>query len=56
MTDPIIGSLLMGWETLYGYLSQHVLTCLVPAFFIAGGIAAFSSPGGSPHSSTKKQF
>jgi len=41
MTDPIIGSLLMGWETLYSYLSQHVLTCLVPAFFIAGGIAAF---------------
>jgi uncharacterized membrane protein YraQ (UPF0718 family) len=41
MTDPIIGSLLMGWETLYAYLSQHVLTCLVPAFFIAGGIAAF---------------
>ncbi len=41
MTDPITGSLLMGWETLYSYLSQHVLTCLVPAFFIAGGIAAF---------------
>ena len=41
MTDPIIGSLLMGWETLYSYLSQHVITCLVPAFFIAGGIAAF---------------
>jgi len=41
MTDPITGSLLMGWETLYGYLSQHVITCLVPAFFIAGAIAAF---------------
>jgi len=41
MTDPILGSLLMGWDTLYSYLSQHVLTCLVPAFFIAGGIAAF---------------
>jgi uncharacterized membrane protein YraQ (UPF0718 family) len=41
MTDPIIGSLLLGWETLYSYLTQHVLTCLVPAFFIAGGIAAF---------------
>jgi uncharacterized membrane protein YraQ (UPF0718 family) len=41
MTDPITGSLLMGWDTLYAYLSQHVLTCLVPAFFIAGGIAAF---------------
>jgi uncharacterized membrane protein YraQ (UPF0718 family) len=41
MTDPITGSLLMGWDTLYSYLSQHVVTCLVPAFFIAGGIAAF---------------
>ncbi|MBP1927602.1 uncharacterized membrane protein YraQ (UPF0718 family) [Methanolinea mesophila] len=41
MTDPLTGSLLAGWDTLYSYLSQHVLTCLVPAFFIAGGIAAF---------------
>lgn len=41
MTDPITGSLLMGWDTLYSYLSQHVITCLVPAFFIAGAIAAF---------------
>lgn len=41
MTDPVVGSLLLGWETLFGYLSEHVLTCLVPAFFIAGGIAAF---------------
>jgi uncharacterized membrane protein YraQ (UPF0718 family) len=41
MTDPILGSLLMGWETLYGYLAEHVITCLVPAFFIAGAIAAF---------------
>src|SRR4030042_3422990 len=41
MTDPITGSLLLGWETLVGYLSQHVVTCLVPAFFIAGAIASF---------------
>ena len=41
MTDPIIGSLLLGWDTLLGYLSQHVVTCLIPAFFIAGAIASF---------------
>ncbi|MHC1625799.1 MAG: permease, partial [Methanoculleaceae archaeon] len=41
MIDILIGSLLMGWETLLGYLAEHVLTCLVPAFFIAGAIAAF---------------
>ena len=32
-----------GWEALLDYLSFHVLTCLVPAFFIAGGIAVFLS-------------
>ncbi|MDD1711696.1 MAG: permease [Methanoregulaceae archaeon] len=41
MTDPVIASLLNGWETLLAYLTEHVITCLVPAFFIAGGIAAF---------------
>jgi len=41
MTDPIIGSLLLGWTTLLEYLSEHVVTCLIPAFFIAGAIAAF---------------
>lgn len=41
MIDLLTGSLLMGWETLAGYLAEHVLTCLVPAFFIAGAIAAF---------------
>jgi len=41
MTDPVTGSLLLGWDTLLGYLSQHVVTCLIPAFFIAGAIAAF---------------
>ena len=32
-----------GWEALLDYLSLHVLTCLVPAFFIAGAIAVFLS-------------
>ncbi len=32
-----------GWDALANYLSFHVLTCLVPAFFIAGGIAVFVS-------------
>ena len=41
MTDPLIGSLLLGWTTLLAYLTEHVVTCLVPAFFIAGAIAAF---------------
>ncbi len=39
--DLLIGSLLLGWETLLEYLSQHVVTCLIPAFFIAGAIATF---------------
>jgi len=34
-----------GWEALLEYLSAHVLTCLVPAFFIAGAIAIFVSQG-----------
>ena len=32
-----------GWEALFEYLSAHVLTCLIPAFFIAGAIAVFVS-------------
>jgi uncharacterized membrane protein YraQ (UPF0718 family) len=32
-----------GWSALLEYLSAHVLTCLVPAFFIAGAIAVFVS-------------
>jgi uncharacterized membrane protein YraQ (UPF0718 family) len=35
-----------GLEMLQEYLSAHVLTCLVPAFFIAGGIAVFVSKKG----------
>ncbi|HKM39063.1 MAG TPA: permease [bacterium] len=34
-----------GFSELLEYLSAHVLTCLVPAFFIAGGIAAVLSAG-----------
>jgi uncharacterized membrane protein YraQ (UPF0718 family) len=32
-----------GVDTLLEYLSLHVMTCLVPAFFIAGAIAALLS-------------
>jgi len=41
MIEIITGALLLGWTTLVAYLSEHVVTCLIPAFFIAGGIAAF---------------
>lgn len=34
-----------GWNALLEYLSAHVLTCLIPAFFIAGAIAIFISQG-----------
>jgi len=32
-----------GWDTLLDYLSLHVLTCLIPALFIAGAISVFVS-------------
>lgn len=35
--------ILSGWEALTEYLSAHVLTCLILAFFIAGAIAVFVS-------------
>ena len=38
-----IDILISGIETLQEYLSAHVLTCLIPAFFIAGAIAVFVS-------------
>lgn len=41
MTDILTGAILLGWSTLVAYLTEHVVTCLIPAFFIAGGIAAF---------------
>ena len=41
---PIAIELLQGGlDALLEYLSAHVLTCLVPAFFIAGAIAVFIS-------------
>lgn len=39
-TYTIIAALQAGFSTLLEYLSAHVLACLVPAFFIAGAIAA----------------
>ncbi|MDG6221281.1 MAG: permease, partial [Candidatus Thermoplasmatota archaeon] len=41
MADIIIGPLMMGLESVLEYLAEHVITCLIPAFFIAGAIAAF---------------
>jgi len=41
---PIVLELLQGGlDALLEYLSAHVLTCLIPAFFIAGAIAIFIS-------------
>ena len=40
VTYTIMAALQAGSLTLMEYLSAHVLTCLIPAFFIAGGIAA----------------
>ncbi len=39
--DTIRAALESGFEMVIYYLTQHTLTCLVPAFFIAGAIAAF---------------
>jgi len=43
--EIFIESIRSGWYGLLEYLSAHVLTCLVPAFFIAGAIAVFVSKG-----------
>ena len=37
----LFGALQSGVDGLIEYVSQHTLTCLIPAFFIAGAIAAF---------------
>jgi uncharacterized membrane protein YraQ (UPF0718 family) len=42
-TGFIVNLLLSGVYALTEYLSAHVLTCLVPAFFIAGAISTFLS-------------
>ncbi|MDD4874705.1 MAG: permease [Dehalococcoidales bacterium] len=39
----VIDLIQAGWNGLLEYLSAHVITCLVPALFIAGAIAAFVS-------------
>ncbi len=39
----LISILQGGLNGLIEYLSAHVLTCLVPAFFIAGAISVFLS-------------
>jgi uncharacterized membrane protein YraQ (UPF0718 family) len=40
----MLSELLMGGlEALKGYVALHVLTCLIPAFFLAGGIVTFIS-------------
>lgn len=41
MWDILYALLMSGLVNVYTYLSEHVLTCLVPAFFIAGAISAF---------------
>jgi len=43
--EIFIEAIKSGWYSLLEYLSAHVLTCLVPAFFIAGAIAVFISKG-----------
>jgi len=40
VTYTIAAALQAGLTTLLEYISAHVLTCLIPAFFIAGAIAA----------------
>ncbi|MFP4185326.1 MAG: permease [Thermoplasmata archaeon] len=41
MLDVLIGAAWSGLLNVWDYLSAHVLTCLIPAFFIAGAISAF---------------
>jgi len=41
MIDAITGALLSGMNAVIEYLAAHVITCLIPAFFIAGAIAVF---------------
>ncbi len=41
MMDTLIDVMISGFQMVIYYLSSHTLTCLIPAFFIAGAIAAF---------------
>lgn len=43
MSNPFFDGMAGGLETLASYLAEHVITCLIPAFFIAGAIAVFIS-------------
>lgn len=43
MIELLNAVLLSGWQTLIDYIWHHTLTCLVPAFFIAGAVAVFVS-------------
>jgi len=40
-TPLLEASILAGFALMHEYAQQHVLTCLVPAFFIAGAISVF---------------
>jgi uncharacterized membrane protein YraQ (UPF0718 family) len=42
---PLVGPAWEGLALAHWYAREHVLTCLVPAFFIAGAIAVFVSRG-----------
>jgi hypothetical protein len=42
-TDLLVSILRAGFDETLSYLTLHVITCLVPAFFIAGGISALLS-------------
>jgi uncharacterized membrane protein YraQ (UPF0718 family) len=44
-TQSVLDATKYGLDMLNDYARLHVLTCLVPAFFIAGGIAALVSSG-----------
>ncbi|NWF77955.1 MAG: permease [Chloroflexi bacterium] len=41
----VVGALLGGLNALKDYIALHVLTCLIPAFLLAGGIVTFVSRG-----------
>ncbi len=40
-SDIFNNAILSGFRLLHDYATQHVLTCLLPAFFIAGAISVF---------------
>jgi len=40
LTNPFLEPFIAGLESLWAYVAAHVVFCLIPAFFIAGAIAA----------------